>query len=521
MIERLRKGHAAGLAGLLLLTPIPGLAQDGATLLEENCAGCHAPGENGALSRIAGQRKSPEGWLMTIVRMRLFHGMEIDNDVQSQLVHYLADTQGLAPSETEGYRYILEREPAVVEEIDAPLGEMCSRCHSGARVALQRRTQDEWDLHIDFHVGQWPTLEYQALGRDREWLKIAREEVVPMLAEKYPFETEAWSTWQSAEKSDANGTWVFTTRLPSKGEAYGTLEVSGETQPYTVAGTLKTANGDEFAVSGKLNVYTGYEWRANIEIGGTTYRQVLAMSEDGSTVSGRQFLHAEDSLGAAFKAVKAGDGPAIAGVVPSTLAAGEATTVQIVGTDLSSIDLSGAVVASGGTANAYGAAIELSPDAGTDGTVSIAAGDASDKDGLAVYSHIDSLKVEPEFGVARVGGGGGSAGKVPARFDAVGYWNGPDGQAGTEDDVRIGIIPATWSVAAFNEEAEVLKDVEHAGEMDTSLGIFMPAVAGPNPERPFSTNNAGNLKVVATNGDVSGEGQLIVTVQRWNDPPIR
>jgi len=521
MIKRLRKGHAAGLAGLLLLTPIPGLAQDSAALLEESCAGCHAADANGALSRIDGQRKTPEGWLMTIVRMRLFHGMEIDNDVQAQLVHYLSDTQGLAPSETEGYRYILEREPATVEEIDAPLDQMCSRCHSGARVALQRRTQEEWDLHIDFHVGQWPTLEYQALGRDREWLKLAREEVVPMLAEKYPLETKAWTDWQTAEKTDATGTWVFTTRLPAKGEAYGTLEVSGDAQPYTVAGTLKTANGDEFAVSGKLNVYTGYEWRANLEIGGTTYRQVLAMSEDGGSLSGRQFLRAEDSLGATFKAVKAGDAPAIVGVVPSTLAAGEAATVQVVGTGLSSVDLSGAVDTSGGTANDFGTAVELNPEAGTDGTVTIVAGDASAEDGLAVYSKIDSLKVEPEFGVARVGGGGGSAGKVPARFDAVGYWNGPDGAAGTEDDIRIGVVPAIWSVAPFNEEAELLKDVEHAGEMDTSLGIFMPAVAGPNPERPFSTNNAGNLKVVATNGDVTGEGQLIVTVQRWNDPPIR
>ncbi len=82
-------------------------------------------------------------------------------------------------------------------------------------------------------------------------------------------------------------------------------------------------------------------------------------------------------------------------------------------------------------------------------------------------------------------------------------------------------MPASWSVAPFNEESEALKDVEFAGEMDESLGIFMPGVAGLNPKRPFSTNNAGNLKVLAKSGEASGEGQLIVTVQRWNDPPIR
>jgi len=521
MMKRLRKGHLAGLAGMMLLLPLPAVAQDGAALLEENCGGCHAADDNGALSRIEGQRKTPEGWLMTIVRMRLFHGMEIEPEVQSELVHYLSDTQGLAPSEAEDFRYILERQPAVVEAPEAPLGEMCARCHSAARVGLQRRTQEEWDLHIDFHVGQWPTLEYQALARDREWLKLAREEVVPLLAEKYPFETDAWTSWAAADKPAATGSWVFTTQLPDKGEAYGTLEVSGDAQPYTVSGTLMTAGGEELAVSGKLNVYTGYEWRANLTIGDAAYRQVLAISEDGASLSGRQFLHDEDSLGGTFSAVKAGGTPAIVGVVPSTLPAGGSASVQVVGTGLESVALSGAVDASGGTSNAYGAAIEISPAADANGAVSVASGDAGVEDALAVYSHIDSLQVEPGFAVARVGGGGGLTGKVPARFDAVGYWNGPDGQPGTEDDIRIGIVPATWSVTAFNEEAEELKDVEHAGEMDSGLGIFVPAVAGPNPERPFSTNNAGNLKVLATSGEVSGEGQLIVTVQRWNDPPIR
>ena len=521
MTPRLRKGHLASLAGLVFLMPLPAGAEDGPALLEANCVGCHTVDDSGAISRVDGQRKTPEGWLMTIVRMRLFHGMEITPEVQSQLVHYLSETQGLAPSETEGYRYILEREPSVVEEVDAPLAEMCSRCHSAARFTLQRRTQEEWDLHIDFHVGQFQTLEYQALGRDREWLKIAREEIVPLLTERYPLESDAWAAWLEAQKPEATGSWVFTTALPDKGEAYGSLEVSGDAQPLTVTGTLVTAAGEELPVSGKLNVYTGYEWRANLDIGGDKYRQILAMSEDGGRLSGRQFLHAEDSLGGAFSAVKAGNGAAIAGVVPSTLPAGSKRTVQVVGSGIGDITLSGALEAAGGSANAYGVALDVLPAADTDGTVSFSSGDASAENAMTVYSHIDSLKVEPAFGLARVGGGGGSAGKVPARFDAVGYWNGPDGQAGTADDIRIGVVPAKWSVAPFNEEAETLDDVAHAGQMDAELGIFMPGVAGPNPDRPFSTNNAGNLKVLATSGTVTGEGQLIITVQRWNDPPIR
>ena len=45
---------------------------------------------------------------------------------------------------------------------------LCARCHSYARVALQRRDAAEWLKLVHFHLGQYPTTEYQAGGRDRE-----------------------------------------------------------------------------------------------------------------------------------------------------------------------------------------------------------------------------------------------------------------------------------------------------------------------------------------------------------------
>ena len=70
-----------------------------------------------------------------------------------------------------------------------------------------------------------------------------------------------------------------------------------------------------------------------------------------------------------------------------------------------------------------------------------------------------------------------------------------------------------------------MQDVRFAGTMNQRTGIFEPAAAGPNPERVQGTNNAGNLQVVASleqdGANVTGEGQLIVTVQRWNSPPLK
>lgn len=502
-----------------LCAVLAGPAAADKALLDEACGGCHEADANGALSRIVGQRKTPEAWLMTIVRMRLIHGVNVPAETQAKLVRYLSDTQGLAPSETTGYRYILEREPAVVEAFDQLTAEICGRCHSGARVALQRRTAEEWLLHVDFHVGQYPTIEYQAMGRDREWYKIAKEQVAPKLAETYPFETDAWSNWQAAAKPDARGDWIFITSLPGVGETFGRLTVSGDNQPYTVIGSVVAQNGVWTPIQGKLNVYTGFEWRASVAIGGESFRQVLALSADGSELSGRLFRSDDDALGGSFKAVRAGAGSKVVGTVPSAVPAGSRAKVQVVGTNIGGPTMSEGVAAINVGPNAYGIELLIESAPGSNGTISV--GGAEWQTGFTVYSGVDSVKVEPAFNIARVGGGGGHTAPVKAMFRAIGFWNGPDGKPGTDDDIRIGDVPANWMVEPFDDTAKQLEDVKFAGQMDAGSGIFTPAVAGPNPERPFSTNNAGNLKVVADHNGTKGEGQLIVTVQRWNDPPIR
>ncbi|MFD2442168.1 hypothetical protein ACFSS8_22460 [Paracoccus kondratievae] len=69
-----------------------------------------------------------------------------------------------------------------------------------------------------------------------------------------------------------------------------------------------------------------------------------------------------------------------------------------------------------------------------------------------------------------------------------------------------------------------MQDAKFAGSI-SDTGLFTPAGAGPNPERPMQTNNAGNLKVIATveteTGPLSAEAHLYATVQRFVDAPIR
>jgi quinohemoprotein amine dehydrogenase len=143
---------------------------------------------------------------------------------------------------------------------------------------------------------------------------------------------------------------------------------------------------------------------------------------------------------------------------------------------------------------------------------------------LAVYDRIDYVKVTPDYAIGRVGGNGGSTPVVQGRFEAIAHSAGPDRKPGTKDDWAIGVVPAKWSVEPFDDTAKAEKDVEFAGLMNTDTGVFTPGGAGPNPKRRMSTNNAGNLNAVATVTEgkktLTGKGHFIVTVQRWNNPPL-
>ena len=114
--------------------------------------------------------------------------------------------------------------------------------------------------------------------------------------------------------------------------------------------------------------------------------------------------------------------------------------------------------------------------------------------------------------------------KVPAQLEALAYAVGADGKQGTADDVLLGAMPAAWSFDNLNKVAAEMKDAKFAGRIDQS-GLFMTNDAGPNPQRKYRTNNAGELKVTAAVKDgtrtVKATAPLIVTVQRFNDPPIR
>ncbi|MCP4330229.1 MAG: quinohemoprotein amine dehydrogenase subunit alpha [Alphaproteobacteria bacterium] len=521
-----------GLAAFALAQALPldARAQDAEALLNAKCSSCHKPLADGGIHRINEARKTPEGWFMTLFRMTNIHGVKLTSDETRTLVTYLSNTQGLAPAETEGYRYVLERTPGAID--GAPnenLGAMCGRCHTFARVALQRRDTDDWRKLVHFHLGQYPTTEYQALGRDRDWFGLASDNMATELGRTQPLDTPDWATWKDRAPTDLSGIWIVVGRQPGKGAYDGSMQVtaSGD-DTYDAILAIQFADGQTAEHKGTAIVYTGHEWRASKLGPDGPVRQVLGASEDGGMLTGRWFLRDNDVIGGSMKAVRvAGAEPQILAVNPPYIKQGGSVQVTIIGLGMDGEPQLGAgvtvknIIAQ--TSEKIVAEIEAAADAAV-GPRGVSAGEANAPDSFVVYDKVDRVAVLPETTIARVGDGGGPIASVPAQFEAMGFMAGPDGEGGTDDDIAIGVMPATWSTSNFDATAEMLKDTEFAGTIDQG-GLFSPGIAGPNPARPMSTNNAGNLNVVATVDDdgnpVEGAAHLFVTVQRYIDPPIR
>lgn len=499
-------------------------AAAGLAAVRANCSGCHREISPGRFDRISEERKTPEGWAMTIFRMRHLHGVKLTGTEQATLIQYLSDVQGLAPSETLPARFALERRPDVPDlKLPYHLHEMCGRCHSLARVALERRSAAEWLKLINFHVGQFPTLEYQDGSRDIHWWKIATTRLPGELATLFPLQSAAWRNWSGHPHASLAGEWLVHGYTPGRGDYYGTARIR-RTDPdrYRALYRLHYSNGAAFDGSSDAIVYTGFEWRGTASLGGKPAHEVYFASADGSRITGRWFLADHAEIGGDWAASRATGRPKIIAMIPSVLKTGTTQRVVVIGTGLRGrVDLGSGTRSEVLEHTRYGLVLKVSVRThAAPGYRTIDIGQVHGRDLLALYRRVDRLKVEPALAIARLGGG--TLAPVDAQFHVIGYAD-VVGANGKVISVRLGPVPVTWSLEPFNAEAARRGDVHFAGTLNQD-GRFLPAEGGPDPKRQFSGDNTGDLFVVASHVEggtaLRGKAHLIVTVQRWINPPI-
>lgn len=527
----LTSARFAGIAGAPAQADDEGYPIDSQVIIVR-CQRCHERDDEGRMTRISYERKTPEGWQTSVRRMMALNDVSLGPDEAREVVRYLSNRQGLAPEELEPGRFEVERRLIEhVYEADRDVENTCIQCHSMGRVITQRRTREEWELLMATHRGLYPLVDFQGFQDGGDGPQPV-DEAIDHLAEAFPLETPDWSAWSASMRTPRlAGTWALAGFEPGKGQIFGTVEISAGDGPdeFRSRATYTYAeSGQEVSRSGQAIVYTGYQWRGRSNPGGADeLREVMTVDRGWQEMTGRWFTGAYDEFGPDVKLTRASGGPVISGVHPRAIRTGASSAeLRVHGASLPAnpdamdFDFGPGVrveSATGGDGSQVTLRLSVDDDAAVGGR-DLFVGGVSLAGAIQVHDGVDRLEVTPRAGMARIGGAAFPKGHQA--YDAIGWDDGPDGEPNTEDDLRLGRVPVSWSMeeytATFDDD-----DIQYVGALGPD-GIFTPAIDGPNSSRDGNRNNIGDVWVVATYagsdaapagaGDLRARAHLIVTV---------
>jgi quinohemoprotein amine dehydrogenase len=489
------------------------------------CTGCHK-NNGGIVSRISFLRQVPEAWEETLWRHKRIHGLSITREEKEALLIYFSERQGLAPDEVLPYAYTLEKRDTKEKVDNQVIVDVCVRCHSYAKTALQRRTTEEWTKLANMHSGVLPMWPYQ-LQDVLDWDDTLAA-CLSELSKRFPLDTPEWKQWSGSRPKAGEGKWIVAGYQAGKGAYAGEIALKKTGDPfYSYTGTVEFENGEKQPIEGKATLYGGYAWRASGTLAGKPIREVFHISMDGSTFTGVRFDDPHFELRGVETRAFAGGPPRILSVMPKALSAGKKdAAVTIVGAGLSKeVNLGdGVIVKKVVSATPEKVVLSVDVDAkAAAGYRDAKAGAAAASRLFAVYTAVDYIKVVPSPAMSRTGGLGHAV-KQLVQFDAMAYANGADGAAGTGDDIEIGRVPAAWRVvelASSNED----QDAEFVGAIDRN-GLFTPGDEGPNPKRFMQENNMGDVWVTASYDAPGGRtlaarGYLLATIPLYIQRPVQ
>jgi len=410
------------------------------------------------------------------------------------------------------------------------------------RVITQRRTRGEWELLVATHRALFPDADFQAFRRggpaanDSGPVPHPMDVAINHLARAFPLRTPEWNAWSATMRPPhLEGTWTLAGNEPGRGAFYGRMTITrgASDGEFVTQATYRYAeSGKVVQRAGKSIVYTGFQWRgrstdpalkATDTVG---LREVMFVEPGWEEMSGRWFNGGYDELGLDVSLKKLSGSPVLLGVSP------RAVRVGTRGQDLTifGANLPRNIAATGidfGPGVAIERVVRATPDSITvrvnvDSTAQVGKRDlfaagSSLREGAVVFNQVSRIKVVPLAGLARVGGN--VFPKQLQQFDAIAYYNGPDGKPDTDDDLEIGRVNATWSLEEYGVTYDD-DDVKFVGAINQT-GLFTPNLDGPNSARSGNRNNVGDVWVVATLKDsastapvrpVRARAQLLVTV---------
>jgi len=129
---------------------------------------------------------------------------------------------------------------------------------------------------------------------------------------------------------------------------------------------------------------------------------------------------------------------------------------------------------------------------------------------LVIYDRVDYVKVKPESAMAAFGDRTHARGYQ--QFEAIGYQNGPDGKAHTDDDLELGPIDVMWSLEVFYAAQGASSDV--VGKV-SATGFFTPVSNGPDNNFDVWATATSKSEKDKNGAPLVGKGYLVVTVPTY------
>ena len=504
------------------------------------CGSCHVADDKNRMTRISYRRATPENWELTIRRMISLNHITITPEVARKVIKSLSDSNGLAPEEARPAMFEAERRLVDYTYTgDKDTYELCSRCHSMGRVISERRTKDEWTGLLTMHRYYYPGIDGasgafrnnappggggRGAGRGRgrgDQASDGREgqgdkrqpyeKAQDHLAGAFPLMSPEWASWSAAMRSPRlAGRWALSGYQRGKGPIYGEVVIADRSDvPDSFTTDAKFAyarSGETVTRKSRAVVYTGFQWRgrsADSPDDPGTWREVAFIERNGQDISGRWFTGPYDETGIDVSLHRVASDPVVTGTDVSALKAGASgQRVRVFGANLparaapADFDF-GQGIKVARVVNAAADVLTVDVDVAADarmGPRDLSLGGSTKSAALAVYTKIDGIRVDPQAGMARLGGV--AFPKRTEQFEARAFSNGPDGKPNTADDIDLGMVKVVWSVeeytATFRDD-----DIRFVGQL-SEAGLFTPNLDGPNPSRSGNRNNVGDVWVVAS-----------------------
>ena len=528
--------------------------------VQKACGSCHTQDDKSRMTRISYRRASPENWELTVRRMMSLNNVELAPEAARRIIKYLSDHHGLAPEEARPAMFNAERRLIdYTYEADKETHQLCSTCHSMGRVISERRTKDEWVGLLTMHRYYYPLIDGASGGfrrgggggrsgsgrgrgggdgRDAD-NRQPMEKAQDHLASAFPLMSPEWAAWSAAMRSPRlAGRWALSGYQIGKGPIYGQVTIAerpGVADGFLADGRFVYARtGEAVTRRSRAVVYTGFQWRgrsADSPDDPGTWREVTFIERNGQEIKGRWFTGDHDETGIDVTLRRVSTDPVVTGTDISAIrTSSSGQRVRIYGANLperatpADIDFGQGVTVSQ-VVSAAPEMLAVDVDVAADARVGprdLSIGGSTKPAAVVVYARIDGIKVEPQAGMARVGGA--AFPKRLQQFEARAFANGLDGRSGTADDLDLGRVEARWSLeeysATFKDD-----DVQFVGELNQN-GLFTPNIDGPNPKRSGNRNNVGDVWVVAAHTPAGASpsakplrarAHLLVTVPLYMD----